>query len=76
MVTKPYLQVPIAESGAPLVPLPAEQFAYEHPHAYQALGAPYGEASPFHVREPVLQALLQAQITLQQQHPPLADFNF
>ena len=69
MVTKPYLQVPIAESGAPLVPLPEQVFAYPQPHVYQALGAPYDGASPFSVREPILQALIQAQDNLQQDHP-------
>ena len=69
METKPHLQLPIVESGAPLIPMPKQVFAYQEPHVYQALGAPYGEASPFYVREPVLQALIQAQAYLQQDYP-------
>ena len=38
---KPYQQIAIDECGEPLVPIPAEHFAFEIPHPYQKLGAPY-----------------------------------
>lgn len=69
MVTKPYLKMPIAESGEPLVPIPTDCFAYASPHAYEALGAPYGETSPYFLRQGVLEALHQAQSNLQVHHP-------
>ncbi len=69
MVSKPYQHIPIAESGDPLVPIPLHQFACHTPHAYEALGAPYGQASPYWVRSRVLDALYQAQAHLQYQYP-------
>ncbi|MBT9313478.1 M15 family metallopeptidase [Leptothoe kymatousa] len=69
MVSKPYQRVPIQECGEPLVPIPLEQFAVVDPHPYAVLGAPYGERSPYYVRQGVLQALLQAQELLQTDHP-------
>lgn len=66
---KPYQQTPILECGEPLVPIPLEQFAVESPHPYQKLGASYGEASPYYLRESVVAALITAQANLQQQHP-------
>ncbi|NCJ07680.1 D-alanyl-D-alanine dipeptidase [Synechococcales cyanobacterium C] len=67
--SKPYLQIPIVECGDPLVPIPLSTFARQTPHAYAALGAPYGQASPFWVRSQVLQALIEAQAHLQLTHP-------
>ncbi len=69
MVAKPYHSVPIQECGEPLVPIPLEQFAVVDPHPYAVLGAPYGERSPYYVRQGVLQALFQAQDSLQIHHP-------
>ncbi|MGD1852848.1 MAG: M15 family metallopeptidase [Leptolyngbyaceae cyanobacterium] len=69
MVSKPYQQVPIKECGEALVAIPLEQFAVVAPHPYAALGASYGDRSPYYVRERVLAALLQAQDYLQQQQP-------
>jgi zinc D-Ala-D-Ala dipeptidase len=69
MPVKPYWNVPILETREPLVPMPSEAFVYADPHPYAALGAPYGEASPFFVREGVLAALLKAQTALQCQNP-------
>jgi zinc D-Ala-D-Ala dipeptidase len=69
MPTKPYWGIPIIESQEPLVPMPQDAFVYATPHPYVALGAPYGDASPFFMREGVLSALLSAQQTLQAQHP-------
>ncbi|NES22265.1 MAG: D-alanyl-D-alanine dipeptidase [Symploca sp. SIO3E6] len=66
---KPYHQIPIQECGELLVPIPVEQFAVESPHPYQKLGAPYGDASPYFLRQTVLAALIEAQNQLQQQHP-------
>lgn len=66
---KPYQQIPIVECGEPLVTIPLEKFAVESPHPYQLLGAPYQGRSPYHLRQGVLDRLLQAQIYLQQTHP-------
>jgi len=66
---KPYQQVPIRDCGEPLVPLPLAALAVVTPHPYVALGAPYGERSPYWLRQSVAAALLQAQQHLQAQHP-------
>jgi D-alanyl-D-alanine dipeptidase len=66
---KPYQQVPIQECGEPLVPIPLDMFAVESPHPYEKLGAPYGEKSPYYVRETVQNSLLQVLNFLQQTHP-------
>ena len=66
---KPYQQVPILECGELLVPIPMEVFAVESPHPYEKLGAPYGERSPYHLRQSVLNSLIQAQTQLQQHYP-------
>ena len=66
---KPYQQIPILESGEPLVPIPLEMFAVESPHPYQRLGAIYAERSPYHLRQSVLNSLLQAQVQLQKHYP-------
>nr|WP_326520838.1 M15 family metallopeptidase [Leptothoe spongobia] len=68
-MAKPYQRIPIQECGEPLVPIPLNQFAVVDPHPYAVLGAPYGERSPYYVREGVLRALLQAQAHLQEQKP-------
>ena len=66
---KPYQQIPILECRDPLVPIPLSKFAVESPHAYEKLNAPYGERSPYYLRQGVLNALIAAQTNLQQQHP-------
>jgi D-alanyl-D-alanine dipeptidase len=66
---KPYQQVPILECGEPLVAIPLDQFAVESPHAYVNLGAPYGDKSPYYLRQRVLEGLTYAQQLLQRQHP-------
>jgi zinc D-Ala-D-Ala dipeptidase len=66
---KPYQQVLIQDCGEPLVPIPIDQFAAEQPHAYVKLGAPYGERSPYYLRQGVLERLLQAQHFLQKEYP-------
>ena len=66
---KPYQKIPIVECQEPLIPIPLEQFAVESPHPYEKLGAPYGEASPYYLRQSVLAALATAQDKLQQNYP-------
>jgi len=69
LMTKPYQMIPIVECGEGLVEIPENLFSRVTPHPYQALGAPYGSRSPYLVRQSVLNALIQAQQSLQQQHP-------
>ncbi|MEX0267658.1 M15 family metallopeptidase [Leptolyngbyaceae cyanobacterium UHCC 1019] len=64
---KPHYSIPITDCGELLVPIPLEQFAWVSPHPYLALGAPYGDRSPFFVRQTVLERLFQAQAALQKQ---------
>lgn len=66
---KPYRQIPIVECGEPLCPIPPTWFARVQPHPYEQLGAPYGDRSPFYLRETVLHRLNQAQMALQEQCP-------
>ncbi|WP_293125749.1 M15 family metallopeptidase [Microcoleus sp. bin38.metabat.b11b12b14.051] len=69
---KPYQQIAIDECGEPLVPIPPEHFAFETPHAYQKLGAPYQNSkadSPFYLRQGVVDSLLSAKMQLQQNYP-------
>lgn len=68
-VHKPYFDLPIVESGEALVAIPVGWFARQTPHAYVALGATYGLASPYYLRAGVLQALKAAQALLQQAYP-------
>lgn len=66
---RPYHQVPIQECGEPLIPIPLELFAVESPHPYEKLGAPYGEHSPYFLRQSVIEKLIAAQNYLQLLHP-------
>jgi len=66
---KPYQTLPIIECGEALVALPTDPFVLAQPHPYQALGAPYGNGSPFCVRQGVLTALHEAHAHLQVQRP-------
>jgi D-alanyl-D-alanine dipeptidase len=66
---KPYHQVPITECGEPLVKIPLELFAVESPHPYEKLGAPYGEHSPYYLRQTVVDSLITAQNHLQLLYP-------
>lgn len=72
MVAKPHLELPIVECGEPLVAIPLDRITVVEPHPYRALGAPYGDKSPFFLRSGVLDRLLQAQHWLQQQTPHLS----
>ena len=65
---KPYQQVPILECGEALIAIPAE-FSRVSPHPYEKLGAPYGDRSPFYLRQGVVDRLLIAQQTLQRDYP-------
>ena len=66
---RPWLAIPIAECGEPLVALPAAAFAFTEPHPYMAVGAPYGAASPWMLRQGVFAALLDAQAALAARRP-------
>ena len=66
---KPYQKVPINDCGEALLPIPLERFAVVAPHPYAALGAPYGDRSPYFLRESVLTQLAQAQTALQAKQP-------
>jgi D-alanyl-D-alanine dipeptidase len=66
---KPYHTIPIIESGEILVKIPLEIFAVESPHPYAKLGAPYGEYSPYYLRENIIKSLIKAQSYLQAIHP-------
>lgn len=65
---KPYQQIRIVECGEPLVAIPFGSFGFVTPHPYQTLGAPYGDKSPFYLRQGVCDRLLKAQTILQQSH--------
>lgn len=69
LTMKPYLQIPIFECGEPLVPIPPGLFALETPHPYVKLAAPYGDKSPYYLRQGVLESLIAAQTELQRRHP-------
>ena len=81
---KPYQKVPIEECGEALVAIPLEKFAVVSPHPYAELGAPYGQFSPYFLRQTVADRLLQAQAKLQLNDPvgsykysmPTAPFQF
>ncbi|MEH1828401.1 MAG: M15 family metallopeptidase [Nostoc sp.] len=66
---RPYHQIPIFECGEPLIKIPLELFAVESPHPYEKLGAPYGDRSPYYLRQSVIESLLQAQNYLNILHP-------
>ena len=69
MALRPWSPIPIADNGEPLQPLPPALLRLE-PHPYVAVGAPYGEqASPFQLRQGVIERLLAAQTHLQRLHP-------
>lgn len=65
---KPYQHIPIADCDEPLVAI-GEQITKIDPHPYMALGAPYGDRSPFFVRQGILARLQRSQIYLQTIRP-------
>ena len=66
---RPYHQIPIFECGEPIIAISLELFAVESPHPYEKLGAPYGDRSPYYLRQSVIENLLQAQNYLNLLHP-------
>jgi zinc D-Ala-D-Ala dipeptidase len=66
---RPYHKIPIFECGEPLVKIPLERFAVESPHPYEKLGAPYGDRSPYFLRQSVVESLILAQNNLQLLRP-------
>ncbi|MFN6537544.1 MAG: M15 family metallopeptidase [Nostoc sp. EkiNYC01] len=66
---RPYHQIPILECGEPLLKIPLELFAVEFPHPYEKLGAPYGDRSPYYLRQSVIENLIAAQSYLELLHP-------
>lgn len=69
MGTKAYSRIPIQDCGEPLVAIPLEWFSRTTPHPYEALGAPYGDRSPYFVRQGVCDRLIQAHQHLQNLQP-------
>jgi zinc D-Ala-D-Ala dipeptidase len=65
---KPYQIIPIQECGEALIKIP-QSLAIAVPHAYQTLGAPYGNKSPFYLRTGIIDRLEIAQSFLQTIHP-------
>jgi D-alanyl-D-alanine dipeptidase len=65
---KPYQNIPIAECGEPLVAI-ADDIIKIEPHAYVTLGAPYGDRSPFFVRQGILERLRRSQSYLETIRP-------
>ena len=66
---RPYHNIEIVECGEALIEIPLKDFAVESPHPYERLGAPYGEHSPYFLRETVVDYLIEAQNCLQQLRP-------
>lgn len=66
---KTYQTIAIEECAEPVVPIPDEPFAFTRPHPYAALGAPYGEISPWMLRQGVVDALRRAQAELHRLAP-------
>lgn len=63
---KPYQTIPIQDCGEPLIPLPRGGCSYVTPHPYVKLGAPYGDKSPYYLRQAVYERLIAAQQLLRQ----------
>jgi zinc D-Ala-D-Ala dipeptidase len=66
---KPYQRIAIADCREPLVPIPTRWFDRVDPHPYVRLGAPYGDKSPFFLRQGVIDRLFQAQQVLHRLRP-------
>jgi D-alanyl-D-alanine dipeptidase len=69
MPGKAYQSIPIEECQEPLVAIPDGPFVFTRPHPYVVLDAPYGQCSPWMLRQRVLAALLGAQDELEQRRP-------
>ncbi|PSB04304.1 D-alanyl-D-alanine dipeptidase [Merismopedia glauca CCAP 1448/3] len=66
---KPYQQIPIIDCGEPLVAIDMDSFAIASPHPYTQLGAPYGNLSPYYLRQSAIARLWDAQTSLQKVFP-------
>jgi len=66
---RPWLSTRIIDCGEALVAIPANVFSFTAPHPYVAVGAPYGETSPWMLRQGVLAALVAAQSNLAARRP-------
>jgi len=66
---RPWLSTRIIDCGEALVAIPANVFSFTAPHPYVAVGAPYGETSPWMLRQGVLAALVAAQLNLAARRP-------
>jgi zinc D-Ala-D-Ala dipeptidase len=64
-----YRTMPIDECHDPLVRIPASAFAFTDPHPYVVLDAPYHGASPWLLRQRVVDALLAAGSLLAARRP-------
>ncbi len=69
MLLRPYHNIAIADCNEPLIEIQADLFPLVTPHPYEKLGAPYGEHSPYFLREGVIDKLIAAQNYLQQKYP-------
>ncbi|MEM7552547.1 MAG: M15 family metallopeptidase [Cyanobacteria bacterium P01_A01_bin.84] len=58
---RPYHRFSIIECHEALIQIPLEKFAVESPHPYEKLGAPYGDRSPYFLRQGVVERLVAAQ---------------
>ena len=58
---RPYHYIEIIECNEPLIEIPLRDFAVESPHPYEKLGAPYGQRSPYFLRETIIEYLINAQ---------------
>jgi D-alanyl-D-alanine dipeptidase len=61
--------VTVDDRGEPLLAIPRDLFLLSEPAPYVAMGAPYGDASPWQLRSGVLAALLHAQRMLAERRP-------
>ncbi|MEL6927041.1 MAG: M15 family metallopeptidase [Cyanobacteria bacterium J06600_6] len=66
---KPYHQITIEDCGERLIPIPANSLSLAIPHPYVQLGAEYGDRSPYCLRQGVVQALLEAQFSVEKRYP-------
>ena len=67
---KPYQQIPIQDCGEPLVPISGAEFALVEPSSLCRAGSTLWRFFPlFPQRGEFLAALIQAQKSLQEQHP-------
>ena len=69
---KPYQNIPITDCHEPLVAITTDPICgirTVNPHPYMSLGAPYGDRSPFFVRQGILERLRKSQTYLQTIRP-------